>query len=227
MTSQTLKKLAIFLVFAGLIAAFMSTFSATVNAAASYIVRDFWQPLVGGRASERHLIRVSYVATLAVVVAGTTIGFNADSIRQVWDWIMMGLGAAFVLPATLSIVTNAFPREERGKAIAASSGCAACHGAADATHAEDAEALAGNLPTDHEGRAPVLPLLIAHQAFAFARPPSRTQHQQHRDFRGGIAQHVRRIRDDDAPRLRRREHLHETRRRAAGTTRKPDRRRAP
>ena len=89
------------LVIAGLLAAFMSTFSATVNAAASYIVRDFWQPLTGGRASQRHLIRASYAATIAVVTVGTVIGFNADSIRQVWDWIMMGLGAAFVIPNVL------------------------------------------------------------------------------------------------------------------------------
>ena len=31
---------------------------------------------------------------------------------------IQGIGAAFVLPATLSIVTNAFPRHERGRAIA-------------------------------------------------------------------------------------------------------------
>jgi EmrB/QacA subfamily drug resistance transporter len=31
---------------------------------------------------------------------------------------MQGLGAALVLPATLSIITNVFPREERGRAIA-------------------------------------------------------------------------------------------------------------
>ncbi|MFV2071004.1 MAG: hypothetical protein ACC645_28890, partial [Pirellulales bacterium] len=31
------------LVIAGLLAAFMSTFSATVNAAPSYIIRDLWQ----------------------------------------------------------------------------------------------------------------------------------------------------------------------------------------
>ena len=88
------------LVIAGLLAAFMSTFGATVNAAASYIVRDFWQPLVPG-ADERHLVRVSYGATLGVVVAGTAIGFQADSIRAIWDWIMMAVGAAFVVPNVL------------------------------------------------------------------------------------------------------------------------------
>ena len=89
------------LVIAGLLAAFMSTFSATVNAAASYLVRDFWQPFFGRRASEKSLVRAGYVATLAVVATGTAIGFQAGSIRQVWDWIMMAAGAAFVVPNVL------------------------------------------------------------------------------------------------------------------------------
>ncbi len=89
------------LVIAGLLAAFMSTFSATVNAAASYIVRDLWQPLFGRHADQRHLVRASYVATIGVVLVGTAIGFQADSIRQIWDWIMMAVGAAFVVPNVL------------------------------------------------------------------------------------------------------------------------------
>jgi Na+/proline symporter len=89
------------LVIAGLLAAFMSTFAATVNAGASYIVRDLWQPLVRPHASERQLVRVGYAATLGIVVAGTLIGFYAQSIRQVWDWLMLALGAAFLLPNVL------------------------------------------------------------------------------------------------------------------------------
>ena len=88
-------------VLAGLLAAFMSTFAATVNAGASYLVRDLWQPLVRPDADEKHLIRASYIATVAIVVVGTMIGFYANSIRQVWDWIMMALGAAFVIPNVL------------------------------------------------------------------------------------------------------------------------------
>ena len=30
----------------------------------------------------------------------------------------MGIGGAFIMPATLSIITNVFPPEERGRAIA-------------------------------------------------------------------------------------------------------------
>jgi Na+/proline symporter len=89
------------LVIAGLLAAFMSTFSATVNAGASYIVRDLWQPLVRPDADEKQLVRVSYLATLAIVVVGTLIGFYAQSIRQVWDWLMLALGAAFLVPNVL------------------------------------------------------------------------------------------------------------------------------
>ena len=88
-------------VLAGLLAAFMSTFAATVNSGASYLVRDLYQPLFRPQASEKHLVRASYLATITIVVVGTLIGMYASSIRQVWDWIMMALGAAFVIPNVL------------------------------------------------------------------------------------------------------------------------------
>ncbi|MCA9231655.1 MAG: hypothetical protein KDA57_13470 [Planctomycetales bacterium] len=89
------------LVIAGLLAAFMSTFSSTVNSGASYVIRDIWQPFVRPGASDHHLIRASYVATIGIVLAGTLIGLNSGSIREVYDWIMGALGAAFVIPNVL------------------------------------------------------------------------------------------------------------------------------
>jgi SSS family solute:Na+ symporter len=88
-------------VIAGLLAAFMSTFSSTVNSGASYIIRDLWQPFMRPNASDQHLIRASYVATIGIVATGTLIGLNASSIREVFDWIMGALGAAFVVPNVL------------------------------------------------------------------------------------------------------------------------------
>jgi len=88
------------LVIAGLLAAFMSTFSSTVNSGASYIVRDLYQPLVP-RAGHRHLMVVSYVSTVLIVVIGLLIGFQASTIREVFDWIMLALGGAFVIPNVL------------------------------------------------------------------------------------------------------------------------------
>ena len=88
-------------VIAGLLAAFMSTFSSTINGGASYVIRDLWQPLVRPDADDRELIRASYMATLAIVVVGTLIGLNSGSIRTIFDWIMGALGAAFVIPNVL------------------------------------------------------------------------------------------------------------------------------
>ncbi len=89
------------LVIAGLLAAFMSTFAATVNSAASYVVRDFWQPLVKAPGDSRQLVWAGYVATLAVVAVGTLIGLYVKSVGEIFNWIMMVLGAAFVIPNVL------------------------------------------------------------------------------------------------------------------------------
>ena len=57
-------------------------------------------------------------ASLAVLAVDSSTGLIA--VRAT-----MGIGAALIMPATLSIVTNVFPREERGKAIAIWSAMAA------------------------------------------------------------------------------------------------------
>ena len=87
-------------ILAGLLAAFMSTFSSTVNGGASYLVRDLYQPLVP-HAGQRHLVRSSYVATVLIVVVGLVVGFQAKSIAQIWNWLMMALGAGMIVPNVL------------------------------------------------------------------------------------------------------------------------------
>jgi EmrB/QacA subfamily drug resistance transporter len=57
-------------------------------------------------------------ASAAVVFAGSVNQLIA--LR-----VLMGLGAALIMPATLSIITNVFPREERGRAIGVWAGTAA------------------------------------------------------------------------------------------------------
>lgn len=89
------------IVIAGLLAAFMSTFSSTVNSGASFIVRDIWQPYFRPHASERQAVRFSYFATILIVVVGIVIGFNARSIAQIWNWMMMALSAGVVVPNVL------------------------------------------------------------------------------------------------------------------------------
>ncbi|NLP11751.1 hypothetical protein GX408_15235 [bacterium] len=89
------------LVLAGLLAAFMSTFSATVNSAASFIVRDILQPFFMPQVTERRLVASSRIATVVVVLVGVAIGFQADSITQIWNWTMMALGAGVIMPNVL------------------------------------------------------------------------------------------------------------------------------
>jgi SSS family solute:Na+ symporter len=89
------------LILAGFLAAFMSTFSSTVNSAASYVVRDIWQPFFKPNATNTQLIRVSHASTIGVVVIGLLIGFQAKSIAQIWNWMMMALGAGVIMPNVL------------------------------------------------------------------------------------------------------------------------------
>ena len=88
-------------VIAGLLAAFMSTFAATVNSAASFIVRDFVQPFLPDDVSQSRLVLISRISTVGVVAAGIGIGYQATSIAQIWNWIMMALGAGVIMPNVL------------------------------------------------------------------------------------------------------------------------------
>ena len=85
---------------AGLIAAFMSTFSSTLNAAASIVVRDLVQPF-WPRIRESGLIRLSYLTTVIIVVVGLLIGTRARSIDHIWIWMTTGLNACILIPNAL------------------------------------------------------------------------------------------------------------------------------
>jgi Na+/proline symporter len=87
-------------VIAGLLAAFMSTFSSTVNVGASYIVRDFYQPFAP-RATQKGLVFVSYLSTIGLVACGIGIGLQANSIAEIWEWLMTGLTAGIIIPNVL------------------------------------------------------------------------------------------------------------------------------
>jgi EmrB/QacA subfamily drug resistance transporter len=63
-----------------------------------------------------------------VVVFGLSSAFIGLSQTEAWlvtGRVVQGVGAAFMMPATLSIITNAFPPHERGKAIGTWAGVSA------------------------------------------------------------------------------------------------------
>ena len=89
------------LVLAGFIAAFMSTFDSTINTGAAYVVEDIYRSLFRPGAGKSELTWASYAACLVLVSLGVAVGFFADSVSSIWNWLMMVLGPGFVVPNTL------------------------------------------------------------------------------------------------------------------------------
>jgi EmrB/QacA subfamily drug resistance transporter len=58
-------------------------------------------------------------------LSSATAGFAPNDISLIVSRAVQGIGAAFMMPATLSIVTNAFPPAERGRAIGTWAGVSA------------------------------------------------------------------------------------------------------
>ncbi len=83
------------LVLAGLLAAFMSTFAATVNAAPAYVVNDIYKRYINPSASRRTLITMSYIVSFSFVVVGIFFGFHAKDINQVTQWIVSALWGGY------------------------------------------------------------------------------------------------------------------------------------
>ena len=84
------------LLLAGLLAAFMSTFSAFVNAGPAYIVNDIYKKYVKPSETSKHYIKVSHIASFIVVGLGVFMGFFADSINSLTLWITSSLFGGYV-----------------------------------------------------------------------------------------------------------------------------------
>jgi SSS family solute:Na+ symporter len=83
------------ILIAGLLAAFMSNFAATVNSAPPYLVNDIYRKFINPQASERTCVRLSYVASFAVVALGIFFGFFVSSIDSVIKWIVTALWGGY------------------------------------------------------------------------------------------------------------------------------------
>jgi solute:Na+ symporter, SSS family len=86
------------LLIAGLLAAFMSTFAATVNAAPAYLVNDVYKRFINPNAPDKTYVRLSYVASLVVVLLGISFGFVGKSINNITIWIISALWAGYAAP---------------------------------------------------------------------------------------------------------------------------------
>ena len=84
------------LLLAGLLAAFMSTFSAFVNAGPAYLVNDIYKKYFKPKATSKHYIKASYISSFLVVGFGVFMGFFAESINSLTLWITSALFGGYV-----------------------------------------------------------------------------------------------------------------------------------
>jgi Na+/proline symporter len=83
-------------VLAGLLAAFMSTFTSTINAGASYVVNDLYKKFVNPNAPDKTYVRASYFCSIIVVIVGIFFGFMTENVNTVTQWIVNGLWGGYV-----------------------------------------------------------------------------------------------------------------------------------
>ena len=79
------------LLLAGLLAAFMGTFAAFINAAPAYLVNDLYKKYINPNASDKKLIRYSYASSLILVVVGLFFGFFVGSLNSLTLWLTSSL----------------------------------------------------------------------------------------------------------------------------------------
>ncbi len=79
------------LLLAGLLAAFMGTFAAFVNAAPAYVVNDLYKKYIRPDDSQKNFVRLSYIASVTLVLIGIFMGFFAESINSLTLWITSAL----------------------------------------------------------------------------------------------------------------------------------------
>lgn len=79
------------LLLAGLLAAFMGTFAAFINAAPAYLVNDLYKKYLNPGASDKKLVRYSYMSSFLLVLIGVTFGLFARSLNSLTLWITSSL----------------------------------------------------------------------------------------------------------------------------------------
>lgn len=84
------------LLLAGLIAAFMSTFAGTLNAAQAYLVNDIYLKYKNPNANTTQIKNMNYVTGIVVVCISIVLGLFAKDVNSVLQWIVSVLYGSYV-----------------------------------------------------------------------------------------------------------------------------------
>ncbi len=89
------------LLVAGLTAAFVSTFSGTLNAGQAYIVNDIFLKYINPNAKGKRIARTSQFIGVFLVIFSIVLGIFAQNIDSVLKWIVSGLYGSYVVSNVL------------------------------------------------------------------------------------------------------------------------------
>ncbi len=84
------------LLLAGLLAAFMSTFAGTLNAAQAYLTNDIYLKYIKPGASNKQIRNVNYTAGIATVIISVIFGFYSKDVNSMLQWIVSALWGAYI-----------------------------------------------------------------------------------------------------------------------------------
>ena len=85
------------LIVAGLLAAFMSTFAGTLNAAQAYLINDVYLNLKPPRAKVKSMKFMTYGSGILVVALGIGLGFFVENVNSVLQWLVSALFGSYVV----------------------------------------------------------------------------------------------------------------------------------
>jgi len=83
------------LLLAGLLAAFMSTFAGTLNAAQAYVVNDIYLK-IKKEASNKQTLRMNYIVGIVTMLVSVIIGFYAKNVNSLLQWLVSALWGSYV-----------------------------------------------------------------------------------------------------------------------------------
>ena len=92
------------LLLAGLMAAFMGTFAAVINAAPAYIANDLLKNSLLPGKTEKTYVRFGYLSSFLLVAIGVFFGFFADSLNAITLWITASLYGGYTAANVLKWV---------------------------------------------------------------------------------------------------------------------------
>jgi SSS family solute:Na+ symporter len=84
------------LLLAGLAAAFMSNFAATLNSAPAYVVNDIYKRFINPQAGNKQLVGLSRTFSIIFLVVGVGCGLMTTSITSVMMWLVGALSSGYV-----------------------------------------------------------------------------------------------------------------------------------